>query len=57
MFYQAFQRGLGNLRSVLVGMADLYENNLFLSYLYQFLDFEPRVKRAGRSRADTRKGE
>lgn len=44
MFYQAFQRGLGFLRGVLRGMADLYENNLFLSYLYEFLDHEPNVK-------------
>jgi len=44
MFYQAFQRGLGALRNVLGGMANLYENNLFLSYLYEFLDFEPCVK-------------
>lgn len=44
MFYQAFQRGLGHLRSVLQGVAGLYENNLFLSYLYEFLDFEPNVQ-------------
>ena len=44
MFYQAFQRGLGALKSVLAGMADLYECNLFLAYLFQFLDVEPVVK-------------
>lgn len=44
MFYQAFQRGLGALKSVLAGMADLYECNLFLAYLFQFLDVEPNVK-------------
>ena len=44
MFYQAFQRGLGYLKGLLGGLADLYENNLFLSYLYEFLDFESRVK-------------
>lgn len=44
MFYQAFQRGLGHLRSVLQGVAGLYENNLFLSYLYEFLDFTPGVQ-------------
>ena len=44
MFYQAFQRGLGYLKGLLGGLADLYENNLFFSYLYEFLDFEPRVK-------------
>ena len=44
MFYQAFQRGLGALKSMLAGMADLYECNLFLSYLFQFLDVAPVVK-------------
>jgi len=44
MFYQAFQRGLGALKSVLGGVADLYESNLFLAYLYQFLDVEPVVR-------------
>jgi ATP-binding cassette subfamily B protein len=44
MFYQGFQRGLGALRNVLGGMANLYENNLFLAYLYEFLDFKSRIK-------------
>lgn len=44
MFYQAFQRGLGALRNVLSAMAALYENNLFLSHLYKFLDFTSRVR-------------
>ncbi|MFP4531782.1 MAG: ABC transporter ATP-binding protein [Desulfobacterales bacterium] len=44
MFYQAFQRGLGYLRTMLRGVADLYDSNLFLSYLYEFLDFTPRVQ-------------
>ena len=38
MFFQAFQRGLIFLRNLLKNLADLYENNLFLSYLYEFLD-------------------
>ena len=44
MFYQAFQRGMGSLRGVLQGLANLYENNLFLSYLYDFLDVQPQVQ-------------
>jgi ATP-binding cassette subfamily B protein len=44
MYFGAFQRGLGYLREMLGGLADVYENNLFLSDLYEFLDLEPRVK-------------
>ena len=44
MFFQAFQRGLGYLRQMLRGLADLYENNLFVSYFYDFLDIAPRIR-------------
>jgi ATP-binding cassette subfamily B protein len=44
MYFQAFQRGLGFLRQVLGGMAGLYEDNLFLSNLFEFLDLKPKVK-------------
>ena len=44
MYFQAFQRGLGFLRQVLGGMADLYEDNLFLSNLYEFLDLKTMIK-------------
>jgi ATP-binding cassette subfamily B protein len=44
MYFQAFQRGLGYLRGTLGGVADLYEDSLFLSNLYEFLDLEPKVK-------------
>jgi ATP-binding cassette subfamily B protein len=44
MYFQAFQRGLGYLRGMLGGVADLYENSLFLSNLYEFLDLEPKIK-------------
>jgi ATP-binding cassette, subfamily B, bacterial len=43
MYYQAFQRGQGYLRETLGGMADLYENNLFLSNFYDFLDLKPTI--------------
>lgn len=44
MYFGAFQRGLGYLRNMLGGLADLYENNLFLTNLYEFLDLERKVK-------------
>lgn len=44
MFFQAFQRGLIFLRNILKNLADLYENNLFLSHLYEFLDVKSQVK-------------
>ncbi len=44
MYFQAFQRGLGYLRELLGGMAGLYEDNLFLRNLFEFLDLDPRVK-------------
>ncbi len=44
MFFQAFQRGLNAMRDLLGGMASLYENNLFLSNLFDFLTLAPKVK-------------
>ncbi|MCP4665707.1 MAG: ABC transporter ATP-binding protein [Deltaproteobacteria bacterium] len=43
MYYQAFQRGLGNLKGLLGSLAGLYESNLFLSNLFEFLDLKPKV--------------
>ncbi|MBW1942973.1 MAG: ABC transporter ATP-binding protein [Deltaproteobacteria bacterium] len=43
MYFQAFQRGLGFFRGMLGGMAQLYEDNLFLSNLYEFLDLGTKV--------------
>jgi ATP-binding cassette subfamily B protein len=43
MYYQAIQRGQGFLREVLNGLAGLYEDNLFLANLYEFLDLKPRL--------------
>jgi ATP-binding cassette subfamily B protein len=39
--YQAFQRGQSCLRDVLGGLANLYEDSLFLAGLYEFLDLKP----------------
>jgi ATP-binding cassette, subfamily B, bacterial len=43
MYYQAFQRGQEYLREMLGGLAGLYENSLFLSSLYEFLDIKSTV--------------
>ena len=43
MYFQAFQRGQGYLQDILGGMARLYENNLFLTNLYEFLDLKRKV--------------
>lgn len=43
MYFQAFQRGEGFLRGFLTGLARLYENNLFLTNLYEFLGLERKV--------------
>jgi ATP-binding cassette subfamily B protein len=43
MYFQAFQRGLSSMRDLLGGMASLYEDNLFLSNLFEFLTLKPKV--------------
>jgi len=43
MYFGAFQRGLGNLRQMLGGLASLYEDGLFISYFYEFLNLKQRV--------------
>ncbi len=43
LYYQAFQRGQNSLREVLQTFAQLYENNLFISNLYEFLDLKRKV--------------
>jgi ATP-binding cassette subfamily B protein len=43
MYYQAFQRGQEFLRETLSGLAGLYEDHLFLSSLYEFLDLKPKI--------------
>ncbi len=51
MFYQAFQRGQGFLQDLLGGITSLYENNLFLSNLYEFLDLKRTVLEPASPRA------
>jgi ATP-binding cassette subfamily B protein len=43
MYFQAFQRGMGFLQDFLASLAGLYEDNLFLTNLYDFLDLSPQV--------------
>jgi ATP-binding cassette, subfamily B, bacterial len=43
MYYQAFQRAQGYLQEFLAQLSSLYENNLFLSQFYEFLDLKPKV--------------
>jgi ATP-binding cassette, subfamily B, bacterial len=43
VYYLGFQSGLSLLQTVLRALAGLYEDNLFLTNLYQFLDLTPTV--------------
>jgi ATP-binding cassette subfamily B protein len=43
LYYQAFKRGKGAFQGVLGGFSSLYEENLFLTNLYEFLDLKPKV--------------
>jgi ATP-binding cassette, subfamily B, bacterial len=45
MYFQAFQRGLGYLQGFLGSLASLYEDNLFVSNFYEFIDLKPKVRR------------
>ncbi|MEO0374623.1 MAG: ABC transporter ATP-binding protein [Cyanobacteria bacterium P01_A01_bin.17] len=43
LYYQALQKGQTNLRGFLTSISGLYEDNLFLANLYEFLDIKSRV--------------
>ena len=43
VYYLGFQSGLTFLQAVLRALAGLYEDNLFLANLYQFLDLAPKI--------------
>jgi ATP-binding cassette subfamily B protein len=49
-YYLAFQTALTSLQSVLQALAGLYEDNLFLTYYYDFMTLEPKVKEAAQPR-------
>lgn len=44
MYIQAIQRGAGYLKDLAANLGRLYENNLFLTYLFEFLALETKVK-------------
>ncbi len=43
MYFQAFRQAVSYLRNILNGVAGLYEDNLFLNNLFEFLDLKPIV--------------
>ncbi len=51
MFYQAVQRGQSYLQQFLGSIADLYENNLFLSNVHEFLSLKPKITTPSRPKA------
>jgi ATP-binding cassette subfamily B protein len=50
MYYQGFQLGVGYLQGILRALAGLYEDNLFLTNFYQFLDLSPKIRAVARPR-------
>lgn len=44
LFYQAFQKGQGLLRTLLGNVGKVYSNMLFLEHLFNFLDIEPNMR-------------
>jgi len=42
--YMGFQIGLSSIQAILGGLAGLYEDNLFLSHFYKFLELEPTIQ-------------
>jgi ATP-binding cassette, subfamily B, bacterial len=43
LFYQAYNQGLGLVRTLLQNIGQLYENTLFLDNLFEFLELKQRV--------------
>ncbi|MEM7064673.1 MAG: ABC transporter ATP-binding protein [Cyanobacteria bacterium P01_B01_bin.77] len=43
LYHQALQRGQGALKSLTSSLSGLYEDNLFLTNLYEFLDLTPTI--------------
>jgi ATP-binding cassette, subfamily B, bacterial len=43
LYQQALQRGEASLQGVLSGLSGLYEDNLFLTNLYEFLNLKPKI--------------
>ncbi len=55
MYFQAFQRGLSSLNGALGSLAGLYEDSLFLSNFFEFMEFRPHIVDAPRPRAMPRR--
>ncbi len=51
MYFQALQAGQGYLRDILVSLAQLYEDTLFVENLFEFLDLKPQVVERAAPRA------
>jgi ATP-binding cassette subfamily B protein len=49
MYFMAFQRGQGFLQGMLGGLAGIYEDNLFLSNMHEFLDLKRKVVEPARA--------
>jgi ATP-binding cassette subfamily B protein len=43
LFYQAFNRGQGLMRALLLDVGQIYSNSLFLGNLFEFLDLRPGI--------------
>ena len=43
LYYQVLQRGQNALRGFLTGVSGLYEDNLFLANLFEFLELKPKL--------------
>ncbi len=43
LFYQAFQQGLGLMRTLLGNVAQIYRSGLFLDSLFEFLNLQPAI--------------
>lgn len=43
MYFQAFQRGVSYLKSLLQNIASLHEDNLFVSHYFDFLDIQNKI--------------
>ena len=43
LYHQALQRGQNNIKGILSSLSALYEDNLFLANLYEFLDIKPKL--------------
>jgi ATP-binding cassette, subfamily B, bacterial len=43
LYYQALQRGQTSLSAVMGGVANLYEDNLFIANLYEFLELKTQI--------------